>query len=256
MHVRRREAERRTARVAGDDDPVDLGRASEKRRRRTDVAGADELADPRRRDALDQRDRAHVEPERLEQREVTRAAVAEPEPGARGDELRADPREVGPGERLRRERRELLGERDDEDVLDAEVREQLEASLERREELDAVPEDDARVRVEGDDRRARTGLDGRPDNRPMPEVNAVERADCDRPRPPLELRRGARDRHAGSDGADGRSSARTPARTAGGTRSTASGGSLASASAAGTRRSRFASPTSNGPISVRRSARQ
>src|SRR5262249_34825840 len=47
--IRRRETERAAAGVARDDDPFDLDGPSEQRRRLAHLAGADQLADPRRR---------------------------------------------------------------------------------------------------------------------------------------------------------------------------------------------------------------
>ncbi len=109
------------------------------------------------------------------------------------------------------------------------VGEELEPALEGREDVDAVPHRDPGMRVEGDHRRLEPGVDRRSQHRPVPEVDAVERADRDRAGPALELGRCVRDPHA----------PRTAA-------------SRGSASSRGTTRSSSASSTENGPISVRR----
>ncbi len=96
-----------------------------------DVASGDELADARRRDALDERRDARLQIETVEQREVapTRAAEAESLPG--NDQLRADRREVGLRELLGLERGHLGRELDDERLFDSRLGEQLEPALER-----------------------------------------------------------------------------------------------------------------------------
>ena len=166
------------------------------------------------------------------------------------DDLGADRLEVGARELLRLERGYLRRELDDERLLDAELREQLQPALERREQRHLVAEHLPGMRMEGDDRRRRTMPDRGPDDRPVPDVDAVERADRDRARPPLELARRVRDVHSAA------SSASTRSRTASGTRATASAGSRASASATAISRSESASSTANGPTAVRRSAVQ
>ena len=61
--VRGREAERAAARVACDDRSDHLGRPPEQPCRPVDLAGAEQVADPGRRDALDERHGARVEAE-------------------------------------------------------------------------------------------------------------------------------------------------------------------------------------------------
>ena len=73
--------------------------------------------------------------------------------------------------------------------LDPDLGEQLQPPLERRDQLDLVPERDPRVRIERDHGRREPGVDRRLDDAPMPAVDAVERPDRDRPRLALELGR-------------------------------------------------------------------
>ena len=56
----------------------------------------------------------------------------------------------------------------------------------------AVAEGDARVRVEGDNRRREVAREYGLDDAPVAEVDAVEGADCDGPWPPVRLIGGAR----------------------------------------------------------------
>ena len=114
-------------------------------------------------------------------------------------------------------------------VLDPGLGEQLEPPLERRQQLDAVAERDPRMRVEGDDRRRRPGGERGVEHPPVPEVDAVEGPERDRPRLRLEL-------------------ARTPA----GRRSQPRRAPPPAVSS----RSGSASSTPNGPTSVRRSVAQ
>ena len=57
---------------------------------------------------------------------------------------------------------ELGRERRDERLRDAGLGEQLEPALEGRDEVDAVPHRDARVRIERDHRRVEARVDGPP----------------------------------------------------------------------------------------------
>ena len=154
-------------------------------------------------------------------------------------------------ELLRRERGDLGRELDDERLLDAELGQQLEPALERREQRDLVPEHLARMRMERDHGRQRPGLDRRADDRAVAEVDAVERADRDRARPPLELAGRAGDLHraTGLELEHARPDRLGHARDG-------LGGRRASASDAGISRSGSASSTPNGPTAVRRSVRQ
>ena len=123
---------RRGADVAGGDEPPD----------RVDETPSTSGHDPRR------------EPEPLEQREVAAAGRARSgTPRRRPPARRRSPARYERANVLRLERRDLGRELDDERLLDAERREQLEPPLERREQLDLVAEHLARMRVEGDDRR-------------------------------------------------------------------------------------------------------
>src|SRR5436305_13259236 len=111
----------------------------------------------------------------------------------------------------------------------ARLRQQHEPAVERRQQLDMIDEHGPRVRVEGDDRRAKPRYAGRLEHAPVPAVDAVEGPDCDRALGSLELGDAPNDPHAA-----------TPSR--------------ASASSGETSRSGSASWTPNGPTSVRRHA--
>ena len=123
---------------------------------------------------------------------------------------------------------EFGSERRDEDVHDTSGVEELEPAFERRQQLDAVPECDTRMRIEADDGRLEPGRTHGVDDCQVPTVDAVEAADRDSTRHGRELGRVMRDPHE----------------------------SLASASSGGMIRSGSASSTENGPISVLRSATQ
>ena len=166
-------------------------------------------------------------PRPLEQREIACTATAEAEVRAGDDHLGADRAQDALGERLRRELRQLEVEVDDERLLDPGLGEQLEPPLERHQQLDAVAERLARVRVEGDHRRRPSGGERGVEHAPVAEVDAVEGAERDRARLRLELIHLPGDVH-----------------------------SRASASSAVSRRSGSASSTRNGPTSVRRNVLQ
>ena len=117
-------------------------------------------------------------------------------------------------------------ELDHERFRDPRLSDQLQAPFQRRQQLDLVPERDARVRLEGDGRREEARGLGGGEHGPVAEVDAVEGPDRDGTRPPLQLARAVCDLHPPI---------------------------LASASSGGTSRSGSASLTSNGPTSVRRS---
>src|SRR6185503_2943396 len=225
--VRGRKPERAAARVARDDRARDLGRPAEHRGRALDLAGAEEVADPRRRDALDERHRPRVEAEAAQLLEVARTTLAEAEVRAGDDHFAPDRPQDPLGEGLRRELGELEIEVHDERLLDAGLREQLQPPFERDEQLDAVAERDPRVRVEGDRGRRRPRRTCGVENAPMADVDAVERPERDRPRLRLDLLHAPGDDH-----------------------------SRASASSAVSSRSGSASSTSNGPTAVRRSVAQ
>ena len=154
--------------------------------------------------------------------------MPEAEVVADGDCLGADRREVRLDELLGRQPHELGRERRDERLGDTGLREELQAPLERRDQLDAVPERDPRVRLERDHRRVEPRVDGRAQDGEMTAVDAVERADRDRARPTLELDGRVGDPH------------RAPPPSRG------------SASSSGSTTVSSASSTPNGPISVRR----
>ena len=222
LEVRGREAEQPSALVAHDDDSLDLRRPAEQVGRMADVAGREQLPDVARRDAVDERHAAHVEAELLEEHEVARPAAAEAEAVSGGDDLGPDPAEDRLSERLRLER----GKRG------------VEATFERREQLDRRAEERARVWIERHDRRAQVRRAGRLEDAAVAAMDPVEGADRDRARRPLELVGAARDRHPLA--AETRASTSASARSSPG--SNASGPT--------------ASAIVNGPTSVRLSVRQ
>ena len=114
-------------------------------------------------------------------------ARAEPEVRSDRDRLRPDRGEVRRDELVGRKSHELGRERGDERVRDAGLGQELQPPLERGDEIDAVAEHDARMRVERDHGRLEPGVDRRPEHRAVSPVDAVERPDRDRSRPPLEL---------------------------------------------------------------------
>ena len=229
--IRGRIPERPAALVAGDDRPVELERPAEHLGGRDDVASAsaeriavDETPRPpaAMRTSKPSRSSSSRSPERL-------YAEAEVLPG--DDDLGAD-RSAGSrsancsglscwssGVNAGHDRR-----------LDTGFLQQLEAALERRQEVDPVPEGDPRMRVERDHRRGEPRRLRRADDGSVPPVHAVERADR---RPPAACARPRAERDATF----------TPRAS----RAPRSGGMIVSGSA---------SSTENGPISVRRSVRQ
>ena len=226
--IRRRVAERPATLVTGDDDPVQLERSPEHGRSRDDVSLPERDPDRRGRDARERRHHDDAVPHSLEQREIARAADAEAEVGACHDGLHADRAQVALGELVRRETLERRRERGDEDVLRARLAQELEATLERRQELHPVPERDPWVRIEGDHGDGQPRRAGSLEHRAVPAMDAVEAPDRHRARAASELRRVAHDLHA----------------------------SLPSATSASMIRSGSASSTWNGPISVRLSEMQ
>ena len=120
------------------------------------------------------------------------------------------------GEVLRLLLRDLERELEHRRLGDAELGEQLEPPLERRDQLDEVSEHDPRVRVERERPDRQTGRERLLDHPPVPEVHSVERPDAHR----------------------------------------FAHGSSASASSAGITRSSSASSTLNGPTSSRRNVAQ
>ena len=145
------------------------------------------------------------------------------------DDLAADGAQVVLGELLRAQLLELRREAGHDRRLDSGFLQQLQAALERRQEVHPIPEGDPRMRVERDHCRGEPGRRRRADDGSVPAVHAVERADGDGPWPVLDVARSGGDLHASS------------------LASACSGGMIVSVSA---------SSTENGPISVRRSVRQ
>ena len=116
-------------------------------------------------------------PQPAQEVDVAPPPRAEAEVLAGDDYLCADRAQVVGDELLRLSARELLGELDDEDLVRAGLLEELEAPLERRQQLDVVAEHEPRVRVEREDGRAQPGLPQRVDHPQVAAVDAVERPD-------------------------------------------------------------------------------
>ena len=95
----------------------------------------------------------------LEEREIAPPAVPEAEVVPGDDDLRADPPEHALGELLGLLLLQVVRELEHECLLDPGVLEELEPALKRREQLDVVPEHEARVRVERDGGGAEPGVD-------------------------------------------------------------------------------------------------
>src|SRR5579884_4205063 len=262
VEVGGREAEPRAAVISADDDALDLEGPPEQARRLGHLARLREGADSRGRDSLDERHRAHVEPERREQPEVAGPPAPEAESGACRHDLRPDRQQVVAHERLRLELGHRGRERHDQDLVEPAAGQELDPPLKAREQGNRLPEDGARMRVEGDPGRHQPRVDRGAHHRPVAEVDAVEGTDRHRPTPPTEVGRSPRDLHAAVPAPWPFASASTPAATAAGTRRSASPGSRASASWTGSRLGAAAggggtaSSTANGPTAVRRSARQ
>src|SRR5262249_12691744 len=136
VEVRGREAERPAARVAGDDDALDLDRTAEQPCGGPDVAVSHELPDPGRRDICEQWNGPRREAEALEQRKIAPARAPEAEVLASDDRLGTDRTQELVGELLRLEPGDVERELDDERGVDAQRREQLQTPLERHQEVD------------------------------------------------------------------------------------------------------------------------
>src|SRR5262249_42180570 len=179
VEIRRRKSQRPTALVSEDDDSLHLRRSAEEPRRTLDVARAQHLADRCRRRLLEQRNRADVEAEIAQKGRRSRRGATEAEVLADRDDARAESAENRFREVRRFEPGELGGELDDERLVHPLLPQQPEPPLERREELDAVPEDDARMRPERDHRRTQTGLLCDIEDCPVSDVHAVEAPERD-----------------------------------------------------------------------------
>ena len=151
--VRGRKAERAAALVADDDHAFDLGRPPEHGRgaRRRPRAAAARIS--RRRDALEERHGARVEAELRSSARSPRAAMPEAEVSPATTTFVPDRAEHVAAKSSGSRCCSSWSNVDDERLLDAVLREQLQPPLERREQLDAVAEREPRMRVEGDDRR-------------------------------------------------------------------------------------------------------
>ena len=133
--VRGRKAERAAAGLARDDRALDLDRAARAARAapRTSPAATSWRIRVDETPSTCGATRVAIPSRSSSARSPLRRA-AEAEARARDDDLGADRGEVRLGELLRRERRDLGRELDDERLLDAELGEQLEPALERREQ--------------------------------------------------------------------------------------------------------------------------
>ena len=207
--VRGREAERSSARVTCDHDALELRRASEQLAARSIYVAArsrsrillEETPSTERHDTrLEAEPREQGRGRRCRPRPKRKSAPATTTLGAERPQHRV-------GELARAQLGQLEVEGDDERLLDPGLAEQLEPALERRQELDAVAERDAWMRVERDDRRRRRrrpergvehaaggrgGRRRRCRSRPRacaPRARRRSRSDCSRRRVRLRLRR-------------------------------------------------------------------
>ena len=165
-------------------------------RGRADVARRRELPDPRRRDAVDDRhDCARRARAARSSVEVAAARPAEAEALAGDDDLGADRRAGTIATNASGSSAATSGVNSTTSV--SSTPSSASSSSRRssvRQQLDLVAEHLARVRVERHDRRQRRpASSAAPSTARWPTVDAVERADRDRARPPLELRRRVRD---------------------------------------------------------------
>ena len=154
---------------------ISAGRPSSARRS-LDLACAQQVPDARRRHALHQRHRADVEVEPSQELEVAGPSSAEAEVRARHDDVGADRKQHALDELLRPELRELEVELDHQRLVDPGLGEELEAPFERRQQLDAVAQSNARVRVEGDHCRRLAGRNRSVEHPPVAAVHPVEGA--------------------------------------------------------------------------------
>ena len=139
-----------------------------------------------------------AKPRLVEEGEVALPFVTEPKVLARDDGLGADGAQELVGELARLQTGDIEGELDDERLGDSQLRQQLQPALEGHQQLDPVSEGGARMRVEREDRRLGPGVEERLDDAAVPEMNAVEGPERDRPRTRIELAGPARDLHESS----------------------------------------------------------
>jgi hypothetical protein len=158
------------------------------------------LANTTGRDAFDQRDRPHLESEPPEKLDVALAPLPEAEGLCRDHHPRAKRLKNLPNELLRLPPGQLGRELQNEQLVGPDFPDQLDAALEGRDQLDVIAQHSAGVRVEGDDRRAKTSADCLFDRRAVASMDTVERADRDRALGRVELRRGANDLQIASSG--------------------------------------------------------
>src|SRR5580765_3341657 len=177
------------------DGALDLGRATEEPGGPNDVALPQQAPDRSRGDPGHHGHRANVEAELRQQTRVTCRAAAEAEVLADHDHLGADPSEDGVAELRRLAPRKLRSELDDEHLVDTGVLQQLEAPLERREQLHVVAEHEPRVWPEGDHRDRPSRGEGSLEHASMAEMHSVEAADGGNATVGLELFRAPRDLH-------------------------------------------------------------
>src|SRR5919198_2051449 len=195
-HVGGRVAERSAALIARDDRAVELVRTPEETRRARHVALGDRGPHHRGRHTLEFRNHDDVEAEALEQLEISRTTDAEAKVGSSDDRFRTDRLQVLLREPLGWELLQRRVEAGEEGRLDPGLADQLEAALEGRDQLDAVPEGDPWMRVERDHRRREPGSRRGLEHRQVPAMDTVEAADGDRARRPHHLPGSVRDVHA------------------------------------------------------------
>ena len=191
------------------------------------------LADLRRGHAFDQRHFARVETEPAQELQVAGSALAEVESRPGHHHPGSDPDQVLTREVGRLEAGDLRSELDDQDVLHAGSLEELQTALQGCQQLDPPAEHGARMRMERDDGRGQVAaaarVDGRLNDRPMAEMDAVERPDRNRAWADRTSSAAERATFTRLPRRSAGPSASTPARTASVTRSSASAGRRASA---------------------------
>jgi hypothetical protein len=143
-------------------------RPAEERSRLLHLPRREQLANAARRNTRDLGHVPHLDPQLAQKFDVALPTPSEAEGFRRDDNFRADRRQDLRDEGFRLEPRQFFRELDDEQLVGSELADQLDAALERREELHVVAEDESRMRVEGDHRRAQPGRLGGLDRGPMP----------------------------------------------------------------------------------------
>src|SRR5262245_13220067 len=186
--VRGRIAECPSALIAGDDHAVELERPAEHRRGRLHVALGQRSSYRRGRDPGHLGHHEHLVAEAPEQREVPRPANAEAEVLAGDHDFHSGGAEIPLGELLGLEALQLGREGGDQHVRHTCIVDELEAPVERGQQLDLVAESNAGMWVERDDGRLEFRRMYGIEDGSVPAMDAVEAPDRDRAPPTLELR--------------------------------------------------------------------